>query len=233
MFTYKEHRERVRKRFRDETLENFSEIHALELLLFYAIPQKDTKPLARELLNRFGSFSNVMEAPYEELVQVKGIGPGVATYLMLINEAGRYQRINSQKNIKILKDINACGDYLVEFFNGRRNETVYLLCLDAKQKVRGCMLVSEGGVNAISLSVRKVAELAMAANATSVILAHNHPGGFAFPSNEDVAVTRQVGAALYSLGIILADHIVVSDGDYVSLVQSGFYRPNDCKLFLD
>ena len=233
MFTYKEHRERLRKRFRDESLENFSEVHALELLLFYAIPQKDTKPLARELLNRFGSFSNVLEAPYEELITVDGVGPNVATYLMLLNETGRYQRVRNLDKIRILDNINACGEYLLEFFHGRRNETIYLLCMDAKKKVRGCMLVAEGSVNAISLSVRKIAELALAANATSVILAHNHPGGFAFPSNEDVAVTRQVGTALSSLGIILADHIVVSDGDFVSLVQSGFYRPGECKMFLD
>lgn len=231
MFTYKEHRERMRKRFRDEGMEHFSEVHALELLLFYAIAQKDTKPLARELLNRFGSFSNVFEASYEELIAVEGVGPNVATYLMLLNETGRYQRIRNLDNVKILDNLDACGEYLVEFFHGRRNETVYLLCLDAKHKVRGCMQVAEGSVNAISLSIRKVAEMALAANATSVILAHNHPGGFAFPSNEDVAVTRQVGVALDSLGIILADHIVVSDGDFISLVQSGFYRPGDCKAF--
>ncbi len=231
MYTHKQHRERVRNRFRQEGLDNFSEVHALELLLFYAIAQVDTKPLARELLNRFGTFAQVLEATEEELMTVKGVGPGVATYLTLLNAACRYQRVSNLNSDLALTDSAAYGEYLREFFVGRRNEAVMLLCLDAKCKVRNCRLLSEGDVNAIHLPVRKVVEAALAANATSVVIAHNHPSGIALPSKEDVAVTRQVATALGSIGIVLADHIIVAGEEFTSLVVSGLYTPSEfCTL---
>lgn len=231
MYTHKQHRQRLRDRFREEGLDHFSEVHALELLLFYAIPQIDTKPLARDLLNRFGSFSQVLEATEEELLTVKGVGPGVATYLTLLNATCRYQRVNGFKNDVILADSDACGKYLVERFVGRRNETVALLFLDAKCKLRNCQVLSEGDVNSTNIPVRKVVELALAANATSVVIAHNHPSGIALPSKEDVAITRQIAVALGSIGIILADHIVVADNDFTSMTQSGLYSPGEyCML---
>lgn len=224
MYTHKQHRQRLRDRFRQEGLDNFSEVHALELLLFYAIPQIDTKPVARELLNRFGSFSQVLEATEEELQAVKGVGPGVATYLTLLNATCRYQRVNSQKESPILADSNACGKYLVEYFVGRRNETVVLLFLDAKCKLRNVRVFPECDVNSAELPIRKVVEYALAANATSVVIAHNHPSGVAIPSHEDVAITQQIGTALDAIGIVLADHIVVADNDFVSMAQSGYLR---------
>lgn len=227
MYTDKEHRKRVRDRFRQEGLDHFEDVHALELVLFYAIPRIDTKPLARALLTRFGSFSQVLEATEEELMTVKGVGPSTATFLNLINAVGRYQKVKEKKKHMILLNSNAYGNYLVDYFSGRRNEAVVLLCLDAKCKVLNCQVLSEGDVNAISLSIRKVVEAALASNATSVVLAHNHPSGIALPSKEDVAVTRQVATALGGIGIVLVDHIVVADGDFTSMADSGLYAPGD------
>ena len=98
---------------------------------------------------------------------------------------------------------------------------MFLLCLDAKCKVLCCKEIGEGSVNSASISVRKVVETALAANATTVVLAHNHPSGIAVPSNEDIQTTQRIAAALYAVEIHLADHIVVAEGDYVSMVQSG------------
>ena len=111
---------------------------------------------------------------------------------------------------------------MVPRFFGRTRETVFLLCLDAKCKVLCCKEVGEGSVNAASISVRKIVETALATNATTVILAHNHPSGVALPSAEDVQTTRRVAAALNAVEVHLADHIVVAEGDYVSMVQSGY-----------
>ena len=105
------------------------------------------------------------------------------------------------------------------------NETVFLLCLDAKRKVLCCQMVGEGSVNSASVPVRRVVEMALAANATMVVLAHNHPSGLAMPSYEDIATTKRIAAALDAVEIVLADHIVVADDDFVSMVQSGYYRP--------
>ena len=219
---HKGHRERLKQRFLEEGLDNFTDIQVLELLLFYAIPQKDTNPIAHELLDHFGSLSQVLEAPVEELKKVNGIKDNAATLLSLITQISRYYQVDCSQRVEVLPTLDACGAYLVPRFFGRSNETVFLLCLDAKCKVLCCKEVGEGSVNSTSISIRKIVETALAANATTVVLAHNHPSGVALPSNDDVQTTRRVAAALSTVEVHLADHIVVAEGDYVSMVQSGY-----------
>ena len=107
---------------------------------------------------------------------------------------------------------------------------MYLLCLDAKGKVLCCQMVGEGSVNSAGVPIRRVVEIALAANATTVVLAHNHPSGLALPSYEDIATTKRLAVALNAVDITLADHIVVADGDHVSLVQSGYYSSSECTV---
>lgn len=223
------HRERVKARFRAEGLDHFDEVHVLELLLFYCIPRQDTKDLARTLIKRFGSLAQVLEAPMEELKKVPGVGENVATYLHLTTAVGRYYQVNRTKCDDVLNTTEKCGQYLLPHFVGRRNETVFILCLDAKCKPLCCREVGEGSVNSAGVPVRRIAEAALGVNATSVVLAHNHPSGLALPSGEDVVTTRRVARALEAVEIVLADHIIVADNDFVSLLQSGYYRPGDTK----
>lgn len=218
---HKGHRERLKQRFLEEGLDNFTEIQVLELLLFYAIPRSDTNPLAHALLEHFGCLAQVLEADVEELKKVPGIGDHAATLLALVIDLCRYYQVTCAQQTEILTTLDACGKYLVPRFFGRTRETVFLLCLDAKCKVLCCKEIGEGSVNTAAISVRKVVETALAANATTVILAHNHPSGIAVPSNEDIQTTQRIAAALSAVEIHLADHIVVADGDYVSMVQSG------------
>ena len=215
------HRQRLKQRFLESGLDGFTQIQALELLLFYCIPRRDTNPIAHALLDRFGSLSQVLEAPAEELCKVPGIGENAAMLLRLTTEMGRYYLVNRSNQNTILNTIEKCAAYLQSFFFGRRNETVFLLCLDAKCKVLCCREVGEGSVNSASISVRKIVETALAANATTVVLAHNHPSGIAIPSPEDIQTTRRIAAALRAVEVVLADHVVVADDDYVSMVQSG------------
>lgn len=219
------HRQRLKDRFVLEGLDNFNELQVLELLLFYAIPRLDTNPLAHRLLTRFGSLSQVLEAPIEELQKVEGMGPNAAVLLHLTTEVGRYYMVNRAMQNTVLSTTDKCGEFLAPFFHGRRNETVYLLCLDAKCKLLCCREVSEGSVNSAGVSPRKVVEIALGANATTVVLAHNHPSGIAVPSAEDVQTTYRVASALDTVEITLADHIIVADGDYTSMVYSGYYDP--------
>lgn len=223
------HRERLKQRFLEHGLDDFTDVQALELLLFYAIPQKDTNPIAHALLDHFGSLSRVLEAGVEELKQVKGISGHAATLLSLITELSRCYQVDCAQRTECLTTLDACGAYLVPYFFGRANETVFLLCLDAKCKVLCCREVGEGSVNSAGISVRKIVETALKAGATTVILAHNHPSGVAVPSNEDIQTTRRVAAALNAVEIHLADHVVVAEGDFVSMVQSGL-RFNDYLL---
>lgn len=217
------HRNRMKQRFLAEGLDRFDEVQALELLLFYCIPRQDTNELAHRLIDRFGSFANVLEAGYGELKKVPGVGEGAATFLPLLMETSRYYGVNKQKEQKILRSVEDCGTYLVPYFHGRKNETVFMLCMDAKCKVLCCKEVGEGSVNSAAVPIRRIVQMALSANATSVILAHNHPSGLALPSGEDVQTTQNLAAALDAVEIFLADHIIVSDDDYVSLAQSGLY----------
>lgn len=219
---HKGHRQRLKKLFLEEGLDNFSDIQVLELALFYCVPQKDTNPLAHALLDHFGGLSQVLEAPLEELKKVNGVGENTATFLHLITQICRYYLVDRMQRVEFLTTIEQCGAYLVPRFFGRKLETVFLLCLDAKCKVLCCKEVGEGSVNSAGISVRRIVETALGANATSVVLAHNHPSGMALPSAEDIQTTRRIAAALSTVEVTLVDHIVVADDDYVSMAQSGY-----------
>lgn len=226
------HRKRLKDRFLEEGLDNFTEVQALELLLFYCIPRIDTNPLAHALVDEFGSLARVMDATPQELKAVPGIGDNVATLFSLITQLSRYYQVNRYADIQILKNIEQCGHYMLPFFHGRVVETVFMLCLDAKCKVLSCKKVGEGSVNSADVSIRKIAEMALASNATSVVIAHNHPSGIAYPSDADRLTTKKLAMALKAMDIELVDHLVVADDDFVSLAQSGMYDPDECCVLL-
>ena len=218
---HKNHRKRLKERFRKDGMDSFTEYQVLELLLFYVIPRRDTNEIAHHLIERFGSLSMVLEAPIEELVKVEGVGPEAAQFLHMMPAVGRRYLVDKTVQSKVLKTIEECGRFLLPYFFGRQVETVFLLCLDAKCKVLCCREVGEGSVNSAGISVRKIVELALAANATAVVLAHNHPSGVAVPSLEDVQTTHRIADALRAVEVHLVDHIVVADDDFVSMIMSG------------
>ena len=230
MSIHEGHRQRLKKRFLEEGLDRFTDIQVLELLLFYCIPRKDTNPIAHALLDHFGSLSQVLEAPVEELQKVEGVGENAAVFLHLTTEVSRFYLVDRSTRVTMLQTIDDCARYLMPFFFGRRNETVFLLCLDAKCKVLCCREVGEGSINSAGISVRRIVETALGVGATTVVLAHNHPSGVAVPSGDDIQTTRRLAAALSAVEISLADHIIVADDDCVSMVQSGI-RFDDCLLF--
>ena len=130
--------------------------------------------------------------------------------------------VNRTSDCAALTTVEQCGEYLLPRFHGRKNETVFLLCLDAKCKVLCCKEIGEGSVNSAAVPIRRIVEVALTSNATSVILSHNHPSGLAVPSGEDTATTYRVAKALEAVEIYLADHIIVADDDYTSMKQSGY-----------
>lgn len=215
------HRQRLKQQFRDFGIEPMSDVTALELLLFYAVPQGDTNPLAHRLINTFGSFEAVFAASHEELTKVKGVSDHTAILLRMVPELARRRQIRMSSMDTILLSTEMCGDYLMPYFAGEDREVVYLLGLDAKCKALGCVKIFEGSVNYATFSTRRVAEAAISMNATSVILAHNHTSGIAVPSKEDIRTTQTIRKALDMLGILLSDHIIVAGDDYVSMAESG------------
>ena len=232
MTIHREHRRRVKNRFLGEGMDHFDEVHALELLLFYAIPQGDVNPLAHRLLDHFGGLHQVLTAPPEQLMQVTGVGEHTAILLGLVKGISQKYLISQADANTHLDTLEDCGTYLMDRFLGRRDEVVMLLCLDAKRMPLCCRIVSEGSVNTAEVSVRKVVEAALAVNATSAVLAHNHPSGLALPSMEDIVTTRRVAVALDAVGILLEDHIVVAGREYVSLRDSNYYDPEQCRMMV-
>ena len=224
------HRQRLKDRFLRDGLDGFTETQILELLLFYAIPMKDTNPLAHRLLDKFGSLARVLDAPVEKLMQVDGVSSHTATLLKLGKAMGRCYEISKVVGDDTpIRTVEDCAGYMQAYFRDRKNEMVVLLALDAKLKVLECREIGEGSVNYASVPIRRVVEMALESGASMVVLAHNHPSGIATPSGDDIYTTRRLAVALQSVDIQLVDHIVVADGDYVSMVQSGYYNPEDCK----
>lgn len=231
MTIHKDHRSRVKKRFIREGLTNFEEHEALELLLYYALPRIDTNELAHQLLEDFGSLRRVLEAPPEQLMRVKGVKAHTAILLNLVSGmANRY--MISELPVKALGSVEEIGGYLRDRFLGFRDEVVLLLALDARRVPLACRIIHRGSVNAAEISVRKVVEAAIAVNATTVILAHNHPSGIAVPSMEDIVTTRRMGYALNAVQITLEDHLVFADRDFVSIRQSRYYDPEECRVIV-
>lgn len=227
MHTHMEHRKRVFERFRKEGLDAFDEVHVLEMLLFYARLRIDTKPLARRLLEHFGSLPLVLEAKREELMRVEGIGLATATFICFLNDLGRYYAVRREDAPTILNDIISYKAYLRKFFQGRREETVFLLCMDAKKRLLNCSMISSGGKNSVLIPTRRVVEAVLDTNATYAVLAHNHPAGLALPSSEDIQTTMSIAETLLSLECILLDHVIFSDDEAISMVESYMYVPKE------
>ena len=215
------HREKMRRRFLETGLEGFADHEALELLLYYAIPRRDTNPIAHALMERYDSLSAVLNAPAEDLQKVDGIGESAAVLLSLVPRLCQRARLADAAQETVLNSSERAGAYLLERFAGETREAVYLLCLDRKGKLLACKRMADGDAASANLNIRRVVETALLTSASAVILAHNHPSGVALPSPEDESATRQVRQALETINVLLADHIIVADDDFVSMADSG------------
>ncbi len=218
------HRERLKDRFREHGLDSLSDIEALEILLFYAIGRRDTNEIAHNLLNRFGSYRDVLEADFDELCTVDGVGKNTATLLRLVTEMNmRYQKSTRDVGEPLLST-EAAGDYIVPLFAYTKRESAYMLFLDSAGRLISCRELAQGIVNKVEFPARTIVEHTIKANAAKVILTHNHLSGTALPSNDDIVATLQIRDMLKVIGAELIDHIIVCDGDYVSLRDSGCFR---------
>lgn len=220
---HKGHRARVKDEFIAHGLNGMADHRALELLLFYAIPQGDVNPLAHRLIDTFGSLSGVFNATIDQLTAVKGVGEHAACLIKLITALGaRYQADRSQLG-DILDTTEQLGEYLTPEFFGQRNEITVILCMDAKSKVIQCRQLAEGSADSTTLNLRKMMEVALACNASQVVLAHNHISNIATASKEDILVTKLAYDAFAQMDIHLRDHLIFASDDFVSMRDSGVF----------
>ena len=224
MGIHDEHRKRMKQKFIENGMDSFADHEVLELLLYYAIARRDVNPIAHELINRFGSLSAVFDAPMEELLKVDGIGEHSAALIKMLPQFSRRYLISRTSSENILDSSKKAGQYVQSFFYSMRKECVYIICLDAKNKVITTKCITKGDVSSVPLSPRQVVEFALSNQATSIILAHNHPNGFALPSSDDYSSTRRIEEALRAVDVTLLDHIIVADDDFVSMSDNGFFK---------
>ena len=207
MSVHEGHRQRKKEQFREHGLDAFADHEALELLLYYAIPRQDTNPIAHRLIERFGSL--------------EGVGENAATLIRLLFPLCRRVRTSGGRHEIIFNTRENIGAYFIELFLGERREVFYEACLDAKGKLLACYRLAEGSPDQVTINMRRVVENALNANASLVVLSHNHPSGVALPSKEDNQTTLQIKRALADIGVQLVDHVIVADGDFVCLRDNG------------
>ena len=205
------HRSRKKEQFRAHGLDAFADHEVLELLLYYAVPRQDTNPIAHRLMEKFGLLDAVFAADRAALEEVEGIGENASTLISLMFPLMRRIRASSGAHETILSDTEQAGAYFLDLFLGEREEKLYEVCLDAKGRLLACHLVAEGDTESVQLNMRKIVENALKCGASSVLL----------PSPADNATTLSVFDALRTVGVELADHIIVADDDFVSLRHNG------------
>lgn len=218
---HENHRDRLRARFLSEGLDSFEPHEALELLLYYAIPRRDTNELAHMLIDHFGSIAGVFDAHVTELADIDGMGRNSAVLLCMLKPLWRLYRQNNSKHGSALDSSRAACEFAADLFAGRNNEAFYILCLDPGCRLIRPMLLQEGTVDEVSVHPRTVVEAAIRSNASLIIFVHNHPRGQSTPSAGDIAYTRRLSIALSSIGIGLLDHIIVSEEDAYSFAHEG------------
>ena len=218
------HRSRVKNEFLSGNFNNNTPDHKwLELLLFFCIMQSDTNPLAHELINKYKTLNGVFEAPVKELIEFKGLTESNVVLLKMIIPLARQCELERSNSIfKTLKPDNIC-DYILSRYYGLTTEQMSVTCIDATGRIVDFMFLSEGDIGEVSISARKIVKYVLDNDTSCVVIAHNHPKSFALPSKSDIDATIRLSDILSQVGIRLIDHIIVSDGDYVSLAQSRDY----------
>jgi len=214
------HRERLRKRFLNSGLDGFLDYEIIELLLTLGTPRKDCKQMAKEAIAKFKGLTNVLDATLEELQQIKGIGPSNAFGIKLFQSISeRYAKEKNKPKI-LLDSPRLVFEYLREKLGREKKEHFMILCLDARNNLL-VDDVSVGTLNASIVHPREVFKNAILNSASHVVVAHNHPSGDNTPSDEDIATTRRLVEAGKILGIVVADHIIVTRENYSSCAELG------------
>lgn len=213
------HRSRVKDKFMASGFDSFADYEILEFALFFAIERIDVKPLAKELIKKFGSIKQVLDADFDDLLNTPGLSRHSAIFLVFLREMAAYYSYLDIKDSKSLSSPEAVVDYLIAVLSGEKIEKFYVVLLDSGNKVIECKEIESGTVNKSVIFPRKIAEAALSNKASAVIIAHNHPGGTLKPSQNDIDATNAVKAALQTIDVAILDHIIVSGNKYFSFKE--------------
>lgn len=222
---HKGHRERMKEQFRENGLRSFNDHQKLELLLFYAVPQRDTNELAHTILERFGGkLSDVFDAPYSELVKIKGLGEHAATLLKLLPQTASYFLSSKRlgKDRRFMEGIeNICG-YFSEVFLNTDKEEVHAAAVTADLQLIREKKIADGTIRSVGFSMRALMNFAFECSCDRLIIAHNHPRGSSIASKNDVKATREIVRHFKAFDIEIVDHIIIGRDGTQSL-RSSYY----------
>ena len=222
------HRERIKEKFLKNGIDGFAEYEILELLLTYCIPRKDTKPIAKELLNKFKSLDNVFKADFDKLFAIDGLGKNSIAFLKLIGDLPSIIYKDELKNKKLidketLKISNK--DILLKYLRNKIGyeeiEKFYVLYLSSSNEVIEFEENSVGTLDRSSVYPREIYKKIINLNAKSIILAHNHPSDNITPSKCDIELTNEIAKGLKNFGALLIEHIIITKNSYFSFLEEG------------
>lgn len=219
---YLEHRKRIKEKYKAGGIAGWLDYEILEFVLSYAIPRKDTKPIAKKLLSKFKTINGVLTADRADLKQIKGISEHTALFLNLLRDFAQLFWKEGLYNKDLILSPEAVYDYLKVTLKGKPDEEFKALFLDNQNHLITEETIHSGTVNKAVIYPRKVVERALHCHATGVIIAHNHPGGSLKPSDEDIKVTKAIKEALKTVDIYLLDHILIGGNEYFSFKENGY-----------
>ncbi len=218
---HRDHRKRLKKKFSESGVSAFHDYEVLELLLSYAIPRKDVKPLAKELLHNFGSLKGLIDAERDNLEKIKGIGSHTAILIKLIKEIGILYLKEKAKEKPQITCTRELLDYCKTYMGGLKDERFCVIYLDAQNRMTDIETIQEGIVNQAVVYPRKVLENALKQKASAVILVHNHPSGQVKPSDADIRLTKTIQETARILDIIVHDHVIIGENRFFSFREEG------------
>lgn len=221
---YLGHRERLRRRFLLGGGRDMPDYELLELPLTIAIPRRDVKPLAKELIRKFGSFAEVVNAPLEELMLVKGVKENTAAVLRIVRECSVRSSWQSLRGMDapVISDFDAMVDYCRSAMAYQTVEEFRIIFLNSKLYVIGEEIQQRGTVDQVAIHPREVIKSAMMHGASAMILVHNHPSGIVTPSKADMEITKRIKEAAEAVSIRLFDHLIISKSSVYSFHNQGF-----------
>lgn len=218
---YLGHRDRLRQRFVARGADALDDYELLELVLFGPIPRQDTKPIAKALLRRFGTYAGVLRAPPEDLQEVKGVGKSAAVAIAAIGEAARRLAREEVLEQPVLSSWEKVIDYLRIELAQEKTEQFRILFLDSKNRLIGDEQQQQGTVNHTPVYPREVIKRALEMSATAIIMVHNHPSGDPAPSKADIAMTKEIRDVGKALGVTLHDHVIIGKSGHSSFRTMG------------
>ena len=217
------HRKRTKEEFRKGgfSLENYPSHKILEMLLFYSVPRVDTNSLAHMLIDRFGSLSAVLDAPYEVLCEVDGMSCESATQMKFIVSLFREYMGDISAKENMLSNTEAAKNYVQSRFIGENMECTYLIALGSNGRMLFCNKIAEGSPETVSVSPNDIIRPSIRVNAAKIIIAHNHPNGICIPSSTDVRTTAILRNETAKVNIELIDHIIAAPDGVCSMREQG------------